>query len=104
MFSMRKAEYNLMKLLKTKQNYKLNCGHRDPLNSFFSDSCIHFTVCVRDRDVHKQWYQTEFFFSFSFTLSEPLMLRIHQKFKAQALAGARNTLAGMHSHTHMLIR
>jgi hypothetical protein len=37
------------------------------------------------------------FFSFSLTLSEPLMLRIQQKFKAQALAGVR-------SHTHMLIR
>ncbi len=55
---------------------------------------------VRDRDVHKQWYQTEFFFSFSFTLSEPLMLRIHQKFKAQAFAGTHNTLAGVCSHTH----
>ncbi len=54
------------------------------------------TLCVRDRDVHKQWYETKFFFSFSFTSSESLMLRIHQKFIAQALARARNT--------HMLIR
>ncbi len=37
-------------------------------------------MCVRDRDVHDQWYQT----AFSFALSEPLTFIIHQKFKAQA--------------------
>ncbi len=35
--------------------------------------------CVRDRDVHNQYYQTEFFFLLFFALSEPLMLRILKK-------------------------
>ncbi len=43
----------------------------------------------------------KFFPSFSFALSEPLMLRIHQKFKAQAREKhERNKHASVRSHTH----
>jgi hypothetical protein len=46
----------------------------------------------------------KFFSSFSFALSEPLMLRIYQKFKAQArkkhLPACVANNAGMRSHTH----
>ncbi len=62
---------------------------------------LNVTVCARHCGLHTQKYWTTNFFLFLLSLFKSLMLRIHQKFKAQARKKTLASVCNTHTHTHV---
>ncbi len=58
------------------------------------------TVCLRDRDAHKQWNWTPFLLPFLLLCPNHLLLEFTKNLTPKPFASAGNTLASVRFHTH----